>query len=334
MNASLPAVMIYGTLGPACADEEILTAMIRNGMTGLRFNLSHTTLRALAPQIEMVRRAEARSGVKLRLLMDMQGPEVRIGDLPAPVTFAPGDVLRFGEEGIPVPAEALACMDRGQELLLDDGTLSLTVTAAHGDWAEGRAVRGGTLRSRKSLALPGREIRLPTMTAEDRENLLAAKGVGIHGLMQPFVRGAEDLRTLRKAAADAGFPELRILSKIENRAGVAALPELLPLSDEIVIARGDLGNAVPLWELIGVQKDIAKACRAAGVPFMVVNQMLASMEQNPVPTRAEMSDIFNAVLDGAASVMLTGETAAGKYPAEAIGYMARAVRCGEEYRNR
>jgi len=115
---------------------------------------------------------------------------------------------------------------------------------------------------------------------------------------------------------------------------VASLPELLPLTDEIVIARGDLGNAVPLWELIGVQKDIARSCREAGVPFVVVNQMLASMEEKAVPTRAEMSDIFNAVLDGATMVMLTGETAAGKHPAEAILYMARTVRCALEYRQK
>lgn len=334
MNRSAPAVEIYGTLGPACADEEILTEMIRNGMTGLRLNLSHTTLRACAPQLYMVRRAEERCGVSLRLLMDMQGPEVRIGDLPRPLDFAAGDTLRLGEGGIPVPAEALECMLPGQELLLDDGKLALTVTAFHDTWAEARAVRGGTLLSRKSLALPGREIRLPTMTAEDRENLAVAKELGIHGLMQPFVRGGDDLRTIRAAAEKVGFPELRILAKIENRAGMAALPELLPLSDEIVIARGDLGNAVPLWELPGVQKDIAAACRGAGVPFVVVNQMLASMEKNPVPTRAEVSDIFNAVLDGAAGVMLTGETAAGRYPAEAVGYMARTVRAALDHLRR
>ena len=334
MNRSVPAVEICGTLGPACADEEILTAMIRNGMTALRLNLSHTTLRAMEPQVRMAQRAAERCGAKLRLLMDMQGPEVRIGDLPAPLPVAEGDRIRLGEGGIPVPAEVLPHLLPGQEALLDDGKIALAVTASHGAWAEARAVRDGILQRRKSLALPGCEIRLPAMTAEDLENLALAKGLGIRGLMQPFVRGGDDLRAVRAAAEAAGYPELPILAKIENRSGVASLPELLPLSDEIVIARGDLGNAIPLWELIGVQKDIAAACRAAGVPFVVVNQMLASMEENPVPTRAEMSDIFNAVLDGASMVMLTGETAAGKHPAEAILYMARAVREAEAYVSR
>ena len=325
-------VEIYGTLGPACADEEVLTQMIRNGMTALRLNLSHTTLRAVAPQIRMARRAAERCGAELRLVMDMQGPEIRIGDIPSPLVIEPGDVLRVGDGGIPVPAEVLPFLRPGQELLLDDGILSLTVTASHSGGAEARANRGGTLLRRKSLALPGCEIHLPAMTAEDRENLAEAKAAGIRGLMQPFVRGPEDLQAVRAEAERVGFPELRIMAKIENRAGVAALPALLPLADEIVIARGDLGSAVPLWELPGVQKDISAACRAAGVPFMVVNQMLATMEEHPVPTRAEVSDIFNAVLDGASAVMLTGETAAGKHPAEAIGYMARTVREAEAYR--
>ena len=152
--------------------------------------------------------------------------------------------------------------------------------------------------------------------------------------MQPFVRSREDLIEVRRALEEAGCPEIRLFAKIENRAGVERLPELIPCCDEIVIARGDLGNAMELWELPAVQKYIAAACRAAGRDFMVVTQMLDSMTHRQVPTRAEVSDIFNAVLDGAASVMVTGETAAGEYPALAIRYLARTAREAEAYRDR
>jgi len=183
-------------------------------------------------------------------------------------------------------------------------------------------MRGGVLQSRKSLAAPGADIQMPTLTTEDKENLAIAADCGVTGVMLPFVRGAADIRNLRQALA----PGLKILAKIENLAGVQALPEFLPLVDEVVIARGDLGNAMPLWELPRCQKQLSAACRAAGVPFMVVTQMLDSMHTRAVPTRAEVSDIYNAVLDGASSLMLTGETAAGQYPVQAMEYLVRTAR--------
>ena len=194
-------------------------------------------------------------------------------------------------------------------------------------------LRGGMLASRKSIALPGLDLHLPPLTAADRDNLALAREYGVTGVMQPFVRCRADLQALREALDENGGTEIRIFAKIENREGVAHLEELLPAADEIVIARGDLGNSGPLWELPALQKTIAAACRSAGKPFMVVTQMLASMERSPVPTRAEVSDIFNAVLDGAASVMLTGETAVGAYPVDAIRYLAQTVREANNYVN-
>ena len=189
-----------------------------------------------------------------------------------------------------------------------------------------RVLRGGVLRSRKSIAAPGLSIDSPTLTAEDLENLRAAPECGVTGVMLPFVRGAGDLCTLRRALRETGGERIRIFAKIENLAGVNALPEFLPLADQIVIARGDLGNAMPLWELPACQKKLAAACRAAHVPFMVVTQLLDSMCERAVPTRAEVLDIYNAVLDGASSLMLTGETAAGHYPARAMEYLVRTAR--------
>jgi pyruvate kinase len=170
------------------------------------------------------------------------------------------------------------------------------------------------------------------MTENDREQLRRAKEYGVTAVMQPFVRSKDDLIAVRTALSEAGCENIRLLAKVENRDGVRNLPELIPYCDEIVIARGDLGNAMDgLWELPAVQKHIAAVCREAGRDFMVVTQMLDSMTHRQVPTRAEVSDIFNAVLDGASSVMVTGETAAGDYPALAIRYLSRTAREAERF---
>ena len=323
-------IQIYGTLGPACSDTETLARLFEEGMTGVRLNLSHVGLDRAAEQIERLHAAARRCGVTPQLLIDMQGPELRVGALPAPLPLEDGADLRLGTD-VPLPPAVLPHLVPGQEILLDDGKLLLRVTETLPDGALARVERGGVLRSRKSAALPGVDVHLPAMTDSDRENLRLARAYGVTGVMQPFVRGREDLEAVREVLDGAGGQDIRLFAKIENLDGVEKLPELIPAADEIVIARGDLGNAGPLWKLPALQKRIAAACRAAGRPFMVVTQMLASMEQNPVPTRAEVGDIFNAVLDGAASVMVTGETAVGNYPVEAMRYLARTVREAERY---
>ena len=230
----------------------------------------------------------------------------------------------LGTGGIPCPACLLDAITPGQKLLLDDGKLLLRVNAV--DTAlHCTVLRGGLLQSRKSIAVPGVEVPSPTLTDEDLQNLHIAADCGVTGVMLPFVRSAEDIRTLRAALEDAHAGQIQIFAKIENLAGVRTLPEFLPLVDQVVIARGDLGNAMPLWELPRCQKQLASLCRAAGVPFMVVTQMLDSMQTRAVPTRAEVSDIYNAVLDGAASLMLTGETAAGQYPVQAMEYLVKTA---------
>ena len=326
-------VMIYGTLGPACGDPATLRDMFREGMDGLRLNLSHTTLEAAADRIEACRSAARACGVEPQLLIDMQGPELRVGELAAPLPLKTGE--RIAPEDIPFPPEVLKALREqpaGQEILLDDGKILLKTEAAPP--APGpflRVERGGVLESRKSAALPGVQIRLPAMTAFDRSQLRNARAYGVTAVMQPFVRSREDLIEVRRALDEAGGKEIRLFAKIENQAGLRRLEELIPCCDEIVIARGDLGNAMDLWELPAAQKRIAAACRRAGRDFMVVTQMLDSMTHRQVPTRAEVSDIFNAVLDGAASVMVTGETAAGEYPVHVIRCLTRTVRAAEAY---
>ena len=181
------------------------------------------------------------------------------------------------------------------------------------------------------MALPGAEIYPPALTGSDRENLSLAAKYGVSAVMQPFVRNAGDIVQLREELEKSGGENIRIFAKIENLDGVRELPGIMQQADEIVIARGDLGNAMPLYELPGCQKKIAAACRRENKPFMVVTQMLASMEHSPVPTRAEVSDIFNAVLDGAASVMATGETAIGDYPVQVIEYLRKTADAAGKY---
>ncbi len=321
-------VTVYGTLGPSCQDRAVLQRMFEEGMDGIRLNLSHSSLEAAKKMIDAFQSAAERSGVKPELLIDMQGPEIRIGDLDEPLLLKEGALVRTEE--IPFSAPVIRELEKspgGQEILLDDGKILLRTEG------EGRllVVRGGLLQSRKSAALPGKTIPTPAMTPADLENISRAKEFGVTALMQPFVRSREDLEEVRAALAEAGCETVRLFAKIENLEGIARLNELIPACDEIVIARGDLGNAMPLWELPAAQKRIAASCRAAGRDFMVVTQMLDSMMSRPVPTRAEVSDIFNAVLDGAASVMVTGESAGGAYPVQAIRYLRQTAEAALRY---
>ena len=310
----------YGTIGPACASAGTLRRLVDAGMTGLRMNLSHGALAEHADWLAMIHAV----GIP-DLLIDLQGPELRVGRLASPVILPEGGTVQLGAGGIPCPVQLVQAARPGQQLLLDDGKLLVEVTAAGPDALVCTVLRGGVLQSRKSIAAPGLSVPMPTLTSEDLANLRIAASCGVTGVMLPFVRGKQDILALRQALAEAGAPQIRIFAKIENLAGVQALPEFLSLVDEVVIARGDLGNAMPLWELPRCQKQLSAACRAAGVPFMVVTQMLDSMCTRAVPTRAEVSDIYNAVLDGASSLMLTGETAAGQYPVQAMEFLVRTA---------
>ena len=311
-------VKIYGTIGPACRDKEILKRMFQEGMDGVRLNLSHTSLEEASSLIESFHSAARECGLNAELLIDMQGPELRIGDMKTPLRLISGDLIGMGD--IPFTEEVKTVLrDRepGQEILLDDGKILLrTEFLPDPHDIRLRVVRGGLLESRKSAALPGCTFRTPAMTENDRTQIKRAKEYGVTAVMQPFVRSREDLIEVRDALGHSGCNDIRLLAKIENRDGIDRLKELIPHCDEIVIARGDLGNAMELWELPAAQKT----------------QMLDSMIHRQVPTRAEVSDIFNAVLDGASSVMVTGETASGEYPVLAMCYLCRTVREAESFR--
>ena len=355
-------VEIFGTLGPSCREVSILRRMLEEGMTGMRLNLSHTSLSDSAGLLENYREAQRQSGIMGDLLIDLQGPELRIGALKEELQLRNGDKLLLRpnkaadvsaadveatdvkaadvktadvEEGsslsIVVDHPVYIAVDAGDTILLDDGAIELKVLKKGSDTALTKVVRGGRLSGKKSIKIVGKSVRMPVLTMQDIENIRCAPAYGVTALMQPFVTSGEQLKYIREILSEQGLEGIRLFAKIESREGAEALEDILPWADVIVIARGDLGNDVPLWELPGLQKDIAKVCRDHGKAFLVVTQMLASMIQSPIPTRAEVSDIFNAVLDGASAVMVTNETAVGKYPVEVIRYMKMTCQTAENW---
>ena len=363
-------IQIYGTFGPACKSQEILEEMVKCGMTGMRLNLSHTTLEKSKEYIENYRNAARNQGVKPQILIDMQGPELRIGNMEE-VLLSEGDIVEFvtkekmrnirNKEGfyipkkadrdriyedriaadeneikkgiikVPIPSEVMEVIYPEMEVLLDDGKIRVQIVEVNGQTAVAKVLMGGALKPHKSIKAVNVNVPMPVLTEHDLCNIRQAKEYGVTALMQPFVFSGEDLKKVRKILKEENVEELQIFAKIENRIGIENLENILPETDLIVIARGDLGNDMPLWELPAEQKKIENTCKKHGKPYMVVTQMLSSMEKNPVPTRAEVSDVFHAVYHGAEAVMVTGETAVGKYPVEVMKYLANTAREAEAF---
>ncbi|MBR6228117.1 MAG: pyruvate kinase [Eubacterium sp.] len=329
----------YGTLGSACDDKKILEQMFSYGMTGVRLNLAHQSLSEASLEIGRVFKAAESEGVHPELLIDLQGPEQRIGDLRRPLELKEGHKIRIGvDEEIPVRLTTMSTLKEGNELLIDDGKIKLEVLKIFENTVKGdpknrkqitaascRILRGGQLISRKNISISDSMVSMPTLTEDDKKQLRLVKQYGVTGVMLPFVRGAGDIQLLKDELRKNDADSVRIFAKIENRSGYEHIGEIAESCDMIVVARGDLGNAFPLWELPRVQKEIAQVCKHEEKPFLVATQFLHTMEHSPVPTRAEVSDIYNAVLDGASALMLTGETAIGEYPVRAMRYLVKTA---------
>lgn len=317
----------YATLGDPCAKRDILEQMFRTGMTGVRLNLSHTSLPQCASLLEELYWPAARKVGRenAHLILDLQGPELRVGELSQPIPLREGLDILLGEGGIPVPQIILQTAKRGQQISVDDSALLLEVRRTSRTVLLCRVLRGGLLQSKKSLAVLGAELDTPALTPSDLENLAMAKRFGVTHILQPFVRNRQDVDILREHLNRLGLAQVHVMAKIENEQGLDHLEEIMDAADQICIARGDLGNSIPLWKLPAIQKDLAQRCKERGKPFCLVTQLLWSMEQRPIPTRAEVCDIYNSVLDGASSLMLTGETAAGKWPVQAMGYLVKTA---------
>jgi pyruvate kinase len=323
-------IKTYATLGPACCEVDTLSAMLRLGLTGFRLNLSHRTLADCQKWTDALRTAGEAVGVRPELIIDLRGSELRLGDLTRPLILRADDTIRFGKMGLPLlDDDILAALQPGQAILIDDGLIELTVVSHDGETAVCRCIRGGTLEGRKSISLPGVEIPRPAVSAADHADLAVARQHGVTAVMHPFVRSREDLLQVRAALAQHGLPGFSIFAKVEDAEGLATISEWMDLCDVVTIARGDLGSNLPLFDLPRAQKQIAAACRAAGKDFLVVTHLLQSMIHAPVPTRAEVTDIYNACLDGAACLMITGETAQGEHGVEAVRVLLEMARRGE-----
>ncbi len=320
---------IVATLGPASSSLGVVAALIAAGMDVARINASHGTAEQRAEWIRLVRHAAEEAGRPVAVLFDLQGPRIRVGDLPAPieleqgstVVFAPEDVAKPGQ--IPTTYEALADDVRvGTRILLDDGVLATEVTEVRPPLVEARVVYGGELKSHKGMNLPGVEVSAPSLTGKDRVDLAFAAEHDVDFVALSFVRRAEDMEQLRGLLPQA----IRVIAKIEKDTALRDIERIIEASDGIMVARGDLGVELPFEEVPLVQKRLIRLAIQHRRPVITATQMLESMVHAPRPTRAEASDVANAILDGTDAVMLSAETAAGEYPREALEAMDRIIR--------
>ncbi len=318
-------VKIAVTVGPASASPRVLADMIREGVDAVRINASHVEPEAVGRWVGLIRRAGRRVGRDVAVMLDLQGIKRRIGDLPEPVRLVEGEKVVLAEGGgagtIPVRlASILPHLRRGADLFLSDGFLRLEVLSVKRQEIVGRVVRGGLLKSRAGINLPGLPVLLSVPTRRDVQHVRAGVAAGVDFLALSFVRTAADLWRCRRHAA--GVP---IIAKIERPEAVAAIDEITASSDGILIARGDLAVEMRPEELPVLQKSLIGAAKRARKPVMVATEMLASMVHSPRPTRAELLDVGNAVLDGADATLLSDETAIGRDPARAVRYMQRIL---------
>ncbi|HEX5435786.1 MAG TPA: pyruvate kinase [Gemmatimonadaceae bacterium] len=319
---------IVCTVGPACASAAEVCALMRAGLNVARINFSHGTHEGHAAVIATIREQARELGRPVAILGDLQGPRIRVGALPEPVSLLEGmDVLLAPEATavageIPVTYAALAeDVHVGDRVLMDDGLIDLVVLDVHDARVRARVVHGGTLRSHKGINLPGVAVSAPSVTDKDRADVAFAVEHGVDYLALSFVRRAEDIHSLR-----ALIPrEMLVCAKIEKDTALLQLPSIVEASDAVMVARGDLGVELPFEEVPIAQKRIIAVANALGRPVITATQMLESMVTNPRPTRAEASDVANAILDGTDAVMLSAETATGAYPALAVAAMTRII---------
>jgi pyruvate kinase len=327
---------IVCTLGPASRDEATLRGMLAAGMDVARLNCSHGTREEHAAAIAAVRRLAAEAGGTVAILLDLQGPKLRLGEVPPGREVKAGEVLLLAAarphqtlplEVLPVQYESLAEEVRpGDQLFLDDGRIHLRVEGTAGGVVRCRVLAGGALRSHAGLNLPGVPLRTPALTAKDREDVLFGLEQGVEYIALSFVRRPEDVTELRALVTGS---ETCLIAKIEKQEAVDAFEAILEQVDGVMVARGDLGVEIPLEEVPPAQKRIIARCNAAGKPVITATQMLESMIREARPTRAEVSDVANAVWDGSDAVMLSGETAIGVRPVEVVATMDRIVRAAE-----
>ena len=335
MNSQTPfrKTKIIATVGPACDDVTTLTRMIESGMNVARLNLSHGNFAEHAARVKRIREAAARTGNRVAIMIDTRGIEVRTGslkssyvDLNRGMDFSlwtdgrPGDETGVSVSYAGLPAEVSA----GDVILLDDGAIELRVLSSSASDISCRVVHGGILGKTKGVNLPGIALSMTAVGPEIRADFVRevefAAANDVDYIAASFIQSGEDIQRMREILAELKI-DTPIIAKIENKTGVDNMEDIIEAADGMMVARGDLGVELPFGEVPGTQKKMIRNTVMAGKPVITATQMLASMERNPRPTRAEASDVANAILDGSSAIMLSGETAAGKYPVEAVRAM-------------
>ncbi len=333
---------IVATIGPSSSNAATIGALIEAGMDGARLNLSHGTHDDHTRTAELVRAAETDAGRAISLIADLQGPKLRVGDLDQDIDLAPGDAIVVAGEDVAIgddvpvsPSVIGSVLQPGNDVLIDDGHVRLRVERVDRGRVACTVVVGGTVRSHKGVNLPGVPLPIPSLTRKDLDDLEFALTLGVDYVALSFVRSASDvqaLRTLIEARASLAW----VIAKIEKAEAVAALDDILAEAHGVMVARGDLGVEIGAADVPLLQKRIILRALERGKPVITATQMLESMIQSPEPTRAEASDIANAILDGTSAIMLSGETAIGEFPVEAVRVMDRialAVEPSLDYRH-
>jgi len=326
---------IVATLGPASDSPEKLRELVAAGMDAARLNLSHGTHAEHAERAGRVRDAEAAAGRPIALIADLQGPKLRVGELEEPfvlrrgatVTVSAEDSCRSGELPI-APAVIGQVLEAGHDVLIDDGLVRLRVGTVADGRAQCEVIVGGVVTSHKGVNLPGVPLPIPSLTRKDTADLEFALSIGVDFVALSFVRSPADVRDLQALIEQAGS-HAHVIAKIEKAEAVDVLDDILAETDAVMVARGDLGVEIGPALVPLVQKRIIQKALERGKPVITATQMLESMIHHPEPTRAEASDVANAILDGTSAVMLSGETAVGEYPVEAVAYMDRIAKAIE-----
>lgn len=335
----LKRTKIICTLGPAVDDDETIRRLIEEGMDVARLNFSHGSHAEHAERIARLKRVREEMGSPCALLLDTKGPEIRTGALAAgePVSLEEGARITLtarecegGAERVFQSASVLPrYVEQGTRILIDDGLIGLVVERVEGDDIVCTVENAGVLGQRKSVNVPGVSVPLPALTDKDRSDLLFGIEHEIDFVAASFVRTADDVRSIRDFLSRNGGEGVRVISKVENADAVRNIEEIIEVSDAVMVARGDLGVEVPAWRIPHIQKKIIRMCNRESKPVITATQMLDSMIRNPRPTRAEVADVANAIYDGSDCVMLSGETAAGAHPVDAVRMMAQIAKGSE-----
>ena len=334
---------IICTIGPASEKREILSQIIEAGMNVSRHNFSHGDHEEHAGRINLVKELAKEYNKEIAVMLDTKGPEIRTGkfepkkvELQAGAKFtvhAGGDVIGNTEECSVTYAGLANDVKAGDTILIDDGLVGLTVESIEGNKIHCTVQNTGFVATHKGVNVPGVSIKLPALTEKDIADLKFGCEIGVNAVAASFIRKASDVETIRQILNENGGEDIKIISKIENQEGVDNIDAILEASDGLMVARGDLGVEIPFEKLPAVQKMMIEKCNAAGKPVVTATQMLDSMMRNPRPTRAEVSDVTNAILDGTDAIMLSGESANGSWPVEAVQAMATIATESEKLLN-